>query len=371
MQSQYNAGNQPRAMNPNQYGNQGGYQGYGNNYAQGYAQGYAQQQQSYNYAGNQQPRHTAPQQKFNNYQQNNQQNYSSYQHQGNGFNQVKMGQRAPFKKQFKKKPANNIQDNLRKFSAVQQVTMLAPEAVIDVQPALQDKNCALWKGVASYRGRTIEAYQVGKKKTRQALCSKIVKEFKLLDHFFGNGVSEQLNIGMHTTEVSAEQAAQMTAQGIAAQNKAASKVEAANASIAEISAETCVANMTEEQLLNEPATESINGSECTTPIASKTGMKPAKTPISTLSQQFANKEQKPKYEFLPAEGINNGFEVTCELFDGTQFKGIGRGKKTAQHHAAYLAIQALFPTELSGLELPAGAGSKAHPVQNNTASGIY
>lgn len=69
--------------------------------------------------------------------------------------------------------------------------------------------------------------------------------------------------------------------------------------------------MTEEQLLNEPATESINGSECTTPIASKTGMKPAKTPISTLSQQFANKEQKPKYEFLPAEGINNGFEVTC------------------------------------------------------------
>lgn len=104
MQSQYNAGNQPRAMNPNQYGNQGGYQGYGNNYAQGYAQGYAQQQQSYNYAGNQQPRHTAPQQKFNNYQQNNQQNYSSYQHQGNGFNQVKMGQRAPFKKQFKKKP---------------------------------------------------------------------------------------------------------------------------------------------------------------------------------------------------------------------------------------------------------------------------
>ena len=70
----------------------------------------------------------------------------------------------------------NIQENLKKFSAVQQVALLAPDAVIDVQPALPDKNCALWKGVATFRGATIEAYQVGKKKTRQARGSDFSHE---------------------------------------------------------------------------------------------------------------------------------------------------------------------------------------------------
>jgi len=52
-----------------------------------------------------------------------------------------------------------------------------------------------------------------------------------------------------------------------------------------------------------------------------------------------------------------------ELFCGSKFTGIGRGKKTAQHHAAYQALESLFPAELEGLVLPVGAGTKEHPVQ--------
>lgn len=52
------------------------------------------------------------------------------------------------------------------------------------------------------------------------------------------------------------------------------------------------------------------------------------------------------------------------LKNGQRFNGIGRGKKQAQHHAAYQAIQSLFPQELEeGLVLPEGTGSKEHPAQ--------
>jgi hypothetical protein len=50
------------------------------------------------------------------------------------------------------------------------------------------------------------------------------------------------------------------------------------------------------------------------------------------------------------------------LHCGAVFNGIGRGKKLAQHHAAYLALQSNFPQHLEGVELPDGAGTKVHPI---------
>jgi len=101
---------------------------------------------------------------------------------------------------------------------------LAPDAEIDVQPALAEKNCALWKGTAIYQGRTIEAFQVGKKKTRQAVCSKLVKEFKLLDQMFGHGTSENFTVGMHTEEVTEETMEEMRQNSAKVAAKKAAKI---------------------------------------------------------------------------------------------------------------------------------------------------
>ena len=79
--------------------------------------------------------------------------------------------------------------------------------------------------------------------------------------------------------------------------------------------------MSEDQLLNEPAMEPENGTQIDAPTevaapapptTPKTGVKPAKTPISVLSKQYA-KEQKPKYECLQPESINAGFEATVGM----------------------------------------------------------
>ena len=88
--------------------------------------------------------------------------------------------------------------------------------------------------------------------------------------------------------------------------------------------------MTEEQLLSEHSFSENNQKVGQNPMSQfeshvpplpgaksggiKTpGAKPIRTPISVLGHKFP-KDQKPKYEFLPTEGINSGFEVICSEF---------------------------------------------------------
>ena len=40
-----------------------------------------------------------------------------------------------------------------------------------------------------------------KKKAKQALCTKLIRKFKMLDQYRGAGASERLDIGTHTMEV--------------------------------------------------------------------------------------------------------------------------------------------------------------------------
>ena len=44
------------------------------------------------------------------------------------------------------------------------------------------------------------------------MCSKVIKQFKLLDSVFHPGASEQLNIGMHTEEMPEDKARLIQAQ---------------------------------------------------------------------------------------------------------------------------------------------------------------
>ena len=45
-----------------------------------------------------------------------------------------------------------------------------------------------------YRGQNIAAVQKTKKKAKQALCTKVIKEYKLLDSYRGHGASESLSV---------------------------------------------------------------------------------------------------------------------------------------------------------------------------------
>ena len=45
-----------------------------------------------------------------------------------------------------------------------------------------------------YRGQTVAAVQKTKKKAKQALCTKVIKEYKLLDSYRGHGASESLSV---------------------------------------------------------------------------------------------------------------------------------------------------------------------------------
>lgn len=85
--------------------------------------------------------------------------------------------------------------------------------------------------------------------------------------------------------------------------------------------------MSEDQLLNDPAmAEGIAGQvvapetpHIPEPVAKpKTGLKPARTPISELAKQY-QKGQKPKYECMNPESINSGFEAVVGMFNNDIF----------------------------------------------------
>lgn len=339
---------------------------------------------------------------------------------GQNFQPRYVGNRPQFKKQFKKKAPGNVQDNLKKFSAVQQVALLAPDALIEVNPALPDKNCALWKGVATFQGRTVEAFQVGKKKTKQAICSKIIKEFNLLEPVYGPGVSPD-QIGMQTDELNHSETQHYMSGGKKAppttvetttntkapspvkkpkkkknkQNNQQNNVSQANDGMVNFSEPTSFEPIPDpegdfpmlgDSTPNDPKLKlpvipvnpiptaramgynpgsnpkpRPNQRKPKDPNVPK-GPQPKRTPLLVLSRQYL-KNEKPTWEFLPQSGINTGFDVVCILKDGQRFNGIGRGKKQAQHHAAYQALQSVFPQELDGLVLPEGTGTKEHPSQ--------
>jgi len=87
-----------------------------------------------------------------------------------------------------------------------------------------------------------------------------------------------------------------------------------------------------------------------------------KTPVMVLYEKVGN----GNVQFSPAVAVSGGFRITVALrmnspihqtFDpsnpNTVFTGCGRSKKSAQHHAAHLALLDLYREYV---ELPSGAG---------------
>lgn len=72
-----------------------------------------------------------------------------------------------------KKRKGNAYHHLEKFTAVQQLALFAPE--IEITLERNAPNSPYFKARAQYKGVTIEALQQGKKKAKQALCSKIIR----------------------------------------------------------------------------------------------------------------------------------------------------------------------------------------------------
>ena len=59
---------------------------------------------------------------------------------------------------------------------------------------------SIFRASCKFRDDDIHAVQLTKKKAKQALCSKVIRRFRLLDMYRGAGASESLSIGTHTPE---------------------------------------------------------------------------------------------------------------------------------------------------------------------------
>ena len=110
--------------------------------------------------------------------------------------------------------------HLEKFTSLQMVGLFIPSLEIEVEQRQANKKpyfraSCVYQGKSpdkfvilktDYRilillGETVSAIQQTKKKAKQALCTKLIKKFKLLDLYRGEGASERLDIGAHTEEM--------------------------------------------------------------------------------------------------------------------------------------------------------------------------
>merc|ERR1712130_81172 len=102
-----------------------------------------------------------------------------------------------------KRKKGNAFLHLAKFTAVQQLALFAPNVEITLERI--EKDSPIFRASANYRGELVIAHQQGKKKAKQALCSKVIKKFALLDQYCGRGASEELKIGSHQEELSPDE----------------------------------------------------------------------------------------------------------------------------------------------------------------------
>ena len=62
---------------------------------------------------------------------------------------------------------------MEKFTAVQQLALFSPDIEITIDR--MGEFSPFYQASATYRGETITAVQQGKKKAKQAICSKIIR----------------------------------------------------------------------------------------------------------------------------------------------------------------------------------------------------
>jgi len=72
-----------------------------------------------------------------------------------------------------KKKKGNAYNHLEKFTAVQQLALFAPNVEITIERC--GENSPYYQASVNYNGETITAVQQGKKKAKQAICSKIIR----------------------------------------------------------------------------------------------------------------------------------------------------------------------------------------------------
>ena len=78
-----------------------------------------------------------------------------------------------------KKKSGNAFAHLENFTAVQQLSLFAPEIEIELERL--ETNSPLFKASATFRGELTSAIQQGKKKAKQAICSKIIRVSRSLN----------------------------------------------------------------------------------------------------------------------------------------------------------------------------------------------
>ena len=84
-----------------------------------------------------------------------------------------------------KRGGGNALAHLEKFSSLQMVSVLCPDEPVDITVEQIQQN---FRASTTFRGTKITALQQSKKKAKQALCTKLIKTFKLLDPHRGEGL---------------------------------------------------------------------------------------------------------------------------------------------------------------------------------------
>lgn len=225
----------------------------------------------------------------------------------------------------KPKKKGNAFAHLEKFTSVQQLGLFAPEVVIEITEV--KPNSPYFKAWCSYRGQTIEALQQTKKKAKQALCTKVIRKFKLLDVHRGAGASDSLTVGTHTEELSQEEVDKAEAERAAKAKPA--KAEGKKA----------------KQPKTEPTkmeTQAANGEAKPDTVKLTQLNKNIKTPLSLLYETFDRNwitfgDVPESDERIPSH--HTGFTILLTLPDGKTWVGMGRSKKLAQHHAAHTCLK--------------------------------
>lgn len=272
-----------------------------------------------------------------------------------------------------KRKKGNAFLHLEKFTAVQQLALFAPDLEIQVAP--YEANSPFYKATAFYRGRPVEAIQRGKKNAKQAVCSKIIKSFKLLDDHRGAGASERMDIGAQveelaphelTSEIPPEELVNMEVistedlPGIGSGQTG--PLATAHGYTGNIN-QPLMSEVNLEKVQIEPAPVPPVTQKPTVPVqlgqtyklAQKQGgslPEMEKTPVSVLFETFR------QGDFDIIEGIRDDssglFVCHIGLPDGRRFVGYGRSKKLAKHHAA--AVTLAETINRTNFNLPEGCG---------------
>ncbi|CAG5114239.1 Oidioi.mRNA.OKI2018_I69.chr2.g8301.t1.cds [Oikopleura dioica] len=307
--------------------------------------------------------------------------YPTVQLSHNMYNNGRFMSRPNFRRPMKKKKGNALA-HLEKFTAVQQLAIFCPDLKINIEQ--HPTEAQYFKASCFMRGRQVEAFHKGKKNARQALCSKIIKQFKLLDDCRGDGASESMSIGVHLeeelpscvssakseptsfkSEISSEQLQSMEVimqQEPEVKNEQAGPLAKAHGYTGSYNSSSLLNDLDKMpaqpmETSSQPSSSNlmpppvIHREEYRLPPARNDNTN--KTPISILHERM---RKDVDFQFAEAvRDINTGlFMVRVVFTDGIMFDGFGRNKKLAKHHAAALALESRF--NMPQFSLPEGAG---------------